>query len=205
MAAGLNHTVAIKSDGTLWTWGFNYYGQLGIGSVAEQWFPAQVSLSNVVAAAGGTSHSLAVAAGGTVWAWGYNFYGQLAETATDGYNVDSYTPAQVSNVTGVIAVAAGQYHSMALKSDGTVWAWGYNGQGELGNGSNADSDTPVQVVRAMGRGALTGIIAIAAGQFFSLALKIGRDRLGVGLQRCSSTRQRFQQQQLCCGKGRGDN
>jgi alpha-tubulin suppressor-like RCC1 family protein len=70
VAAGVNHTLTLKEDGTLWSWGYNNYGQLGIGSTVDQWFPAQVSaLSNVVAVAGGTNHSVAAKTDGTVWAW----------------------------------------------------------------------------------------------------------------------------------------
>src|SRR5213592_4397464 len=115
MAAGLNHSLTLKEDGTLWSWGYNYYGQLGIGSTVDQWFPAQVStLSNVVAAAGGWYYSLAVKADGTVWAWGYNVHGQLG----DGTTTQRNAPVQVSGLTNVVAVAAGDNHSIALKSDG---------------------------------------------------------------------------------------
>src|SRR6266436_3024673 len=83
VAAGVNHSLTLKEDGTLWSWGSNNYGQLGIGSTVDQWFPAQVSsMSNVAAAAAGTSHSLAAKADGTVWAWGYNAYGQLGDGTT---------------------------------------------------------------------------------------------------------------------------
>jgi len=117
VAAGLNHSLAIKPDGTLWSWGSGYSGQLGIGSTVDQWFPAQVNaLTNVVAAAGGVYHSLAVKADGTVWAWGYNAYGQLG----DGTTTQRNTSVQVGGLTNVIAVATGMYHSIALKSDGTV-------------------------------------------------------------------------------------
>ncbi len=119
VVSGLNHSLALKPDGTLWSWGYNNYGQLGNGGTGEQWSPGQVvGISNVVAAAGGTSHSLAVKADGTVWAWGYNAYGQLG----DGTTTQRNTPVQVSGLTNVVGVAAGWGHSVALKSDGTVWA-----------------------------------------------------------------------------------
>ena len=104
MAAGLNHSLTLKEDGTLWSWGYNYYGQLGIGSTVDQWFPAQVStLSNVVAAAGGTYHSVAAKTDGTVWAWGYNGNGQVG----DGTTTHRSSPVAITALTGVVAVAAG--------------------------------------------------------------------------------------------------
>jgi len=92
---------------------------------------------------------------------GNNGLGELGNGTTTSSNV----PVQVSNLTGVTAIAAGQTHSMALKSDGTVWTWGDNTYGELGNSSNDQSITPVQVT------GLTGVTAISAGGGFSLALK----------------------------------
>jgi YD repeat-containing protein len=155
VAAGLNHSLTLKEDGTLWSWGYNYYGQLGIGSTVDQWFPAQVTaLSNVVAGAGGAYHSVAAKSDGTVWTWGYNGYGQIG----DGTTTNRSTPVQVSGLANVVAVAAGDYHTVALKSDGTVWAWGYNGYGQLGDGTTTNRSTPVQV------SGLTGVTALAAGQ-----------------------------------------
>src|SRR5207244_8583684 len=99
VVAGLNHSLAVKSDGTLWSWGYNYYGKLGIGSTVDQWFPAQVSgLTNVVSAAGGWYHSLAIKADGTVWAWGYNTYGQLG----DGTTTQRNSRVKLSALTNVI-------------------------------------------------------------------------------------------------------
>ena len=83
----------------------------------------------------------------------------------NGTNTDSNVPVQVSSLTGITAIAGGGDHSLALKNDGTVWAWGWNGYGQLGNGTNTDSNVPVQV------SSLTGIIAIAGGYGHSLALK----------------------------------
>src|SRR5438552_5656436 len=122
VAAGLNHSLTLKEDGTLWSWGYGYNGQLGIASTVDEWFPAQVStLSNVVAAAGGTYHSVVAKADGTAWAWGYNSYGQVG----DGTTTQRTAPVQVSGLTNVVAVAAGGYHTLAGKSERSVWARGY--------------------------------------------------------------------------------
>src|SRR5207249_1715471 len=141
VVSSLYHSLAIKPDGSLWSWGHNNYGQLGNATTLDQWFPEQVSsLSNVVAAAAGTYHSVAAKSDGTVWAWGYNAHGELG----DGTITNRFTPVQVSGLSGVIAIAAGQYFTLALKSDGTVWTWGYNGNGQLGNGSATNSSIPVR-------------------------------------------------------------
>ena len=110
----------------------------------------------------GGYHSLVVTDTGTVFAFGYNPYGQLGLGQTGGTHT---TPSQVTALSGVMAVAAGANHSLALKSDGTVWAFGLGTSGQLGQGSNSTSSAPVQVV------GLTGIVAIAAGDNHSLALK----------------------------------
>ncbi len=180
------HSLALKADGTVWAWGYNGQGQLGDGTTTERTTPVQVvGLTDVVAIAAGigpesdadraSGWSLAVKADGTVWAWGDNTYGKLG----DGTTTSRSTPVQVVGpggagfLTDVIAVAAGGGntpftgggvgHSLALKADGTVWAWGYNLQGQLGDGTTTHRNTPVQVVGPGGIGVLSEITAIAAG------------------------------------------
>jgi len=163
VACGGLHSLALQSGGAVWAWGDNDYGTLGNGTTNNSPTPVQVTgLSGISAVAAGFSHSLAVKSDGTVWAWGNNTEGQLGNGTTNNY---SSTPIQVSDLSGVIAVAGGDHHSLALKYDGTVWAWGENLLGELGNGSTNSSSTPVQV------SGLSGVIAIASGYLHSLALK----------------------------------
>jgi alpha-tubulin suppressor-like RCC1 family protein len=139
---GNYHSVALKTDGTVWAWGYNYYGQLGDGTYTDRSTPAQVSnLTDVKAISTLSSHALALKSDGTVWAWGYNYFGQLGDNTTTNRN----TPVQVQNLTNVVAVAAGGSHSLALKSDGTVWAWGNNYSGQLGDNSTTNRSLPVQV------------------------------------------------------------
>jgi len=140
---------ALKSDGTVWSWGYNGYGQLGDGSVTVRTSPVQVSgLTNVVdveASNGPYGSPCALKSDGTVWCWGYNGYGQLGDGSTTQRN----TPVQVSGLTNVISIEStggdAPSHNCALKSDGTVWSWGYNGYGQLGDGSTTNRYTPVQV------------------------------------------------------------
>ncbi|WP_273000656.1 RCC1 domain-containing protein [Hydrogenibacillus schlegelii] len=165
VAAGEGHSLALKSDGTVWAWGNNHHGELGDGTGKEKLVPMEVpGLTDVVSIAAGRWHSLALRSDGTVWAWGYGGFGQLGDGKTHPY-WSQYTPVMVSGLTDVIKVAAGADHSLALKSDGTVWAWGYNFYGQLGDGTNQNREVPVQVK------GLADVVAIAAGKHFSLALK----------------------------------
>ena len=161
IAIGYYHSLALKSDGTVWTWGYNNHGQLGNGTTANSTVPVQVaSLSGVVAIASGQYHSLALKNDGTVWAWGWGQYGQLGNGAI----IDSSTPVSISGLTSVTAIAAGAFHSLALKSDGTVWAWGNSTSYQLGNNSGANSAIPVQA-------GISNVTAIEGGALHSLALK----------------------------------
>src|SRR5215204_5283319 len=172
IAASGYHSQALKNDGTVWAWGANFYGQLGNGTTTNSSTPVQVSgLDGIeaIAAGAGESHSLALRNDGTVWAWGSNavaarrrISGQLGREDI----TESSTPVEVGNLDGVEAIAAGYCHSLALKDDGTVWAWGLNLMGVLGTGTTYEhSSTPVQVSE------VGGIETIAAGDVHSLALK----------------------------------
>jgi alpha-tubulin suppressor-like RCC1 family protein len=166
VGAGYYHTVALRSEGTVWAWGLNNYGQLGDGTTTTRYTPAEVSgLTNITAIAVGNYHCLALKNDGTIWAWGWNVYGQLG----DGTTTNRTTPVQVSTSTGLTvatAIGAGQYHSLAVKNDGTAWAWGYNGMGQLGNGTTTTSYTPTQMTTNNGN-----VLSVAACAYDSLVLK----------------------------------
>jgi alpha-tubulin suppressor-like RCC1 family protein len=150
-------TTASSDDGfevvtTLKAWGNNYDGQLGGQTNGnDRTRPVKViglRRAKIEAIAAGASHSLALKSDGAVLAWGYNRDGELG----NGTNEDNPSPMRVkdfqdpnSHLSGVRAIAAGSAHSLALKEDGTVWAWGYNQDGELGDGTKANSPEPVQV------------------------------------------------------------
>jgi len=170
VSAGWFHSLAVKADGTVWSWGKNHYGQLGDGTTKGHYRPVQVvGLSDVISVAAGNGYSLALKSDGTVWAWGWNRNGQLGDGTY--YEKGSPIPIQVLGpggagyLTDIVAIAVGQHHSLALRSDGTVWAWGCNKYGQLGDGTTKDRHTPVQVI------GLNDVIAIAAGYYHSLALK----------------------------------
>src|SRR3989337_2082735 len=159
---GISHSIALKTDGTAWTWGLNNFGQLGDGTQIDSTVPVQVSgLTGMVGIAGGRHHSIALKNDGTVWTWGRNNNGELG----DGTTINRTTPVNVSGLSNVVAAIAGANpHSLALKGDGTVWAWGRNSEGQLGNGTTIDSLVPLQV-NGLANGA-----ANAAGVYHSIAL-----------------------------------
>jgi alpha-tubulin suppressor-like RCC1 family protein len=165
MAAGSSHSLALMHDGTVRAWGQNVAGALGDGTTIDRHTPVQVSnLSGVKALAAGIGFSLALKTDGTVWAWGTNDFGQQG----DGTNNDHHTPVQVStNVSGVIAIAAGGGHSLAVRSNAIVQAWGQNTDGQLGDGTTMDHPFAVQVVGLVEN--LNDVIAVGGGISHSLA------------------------------------
>ncbi|MBB4923063.1 RCC1-like domain-containing protein [Kitasatospora kifunensis] len=187
------HSLALRKDGTVLAWGANTFGQLGDGTNSDRSTPVPVCapgqtapctrfLTGVVAIAAGSSHSLALRKDGTVLAWGLNQFGQLGDGQP---GIDQSTPVPVCApgqtapctrfLTGVVAVAAGGGHSLALSADSTVLAWGLNNFGQLGDGTNSNFRSRPEPVCEPGQTApctrfLTGVHAISAGLAHSLAL-----------------------------------
>jgi alpha-tubulin suppressor-like RCC1 family protein len=142
ISAGAGFTIAIKADGSLWVWGSNSIGQLGIGASGGTIIPKQVGTGNnwkMVSAA--FSYTVALKNDGTLWAWGGNYIGQLG----DGTNTDRNTPTQVGIANDWKSVSARGFHTVALKNDGTLWAWGSNTHGELGDGTNLNRNVPTKI------------------------------------------------------------
>jgi alpha-tubulin suppressor-like RCC1 family protein len=165
VAAGYDHTVVLTTDGKVYTWGNNSNGQLGDGSTAGRTTPAQVAItdiSNIQAIDAGYKYTIALRDDGTIWTWGYNNKGQLGNNM----QTDSYTPQQVAALSGSVmaSIAAGYNHALSVRNDGTVWAWGNNDNGQLGNNTTTDSLVPVQVIN------LSTAMGVAAGNLYSLAL-----------------------------------
>lgn len=167
-----HYTVALRDDGTVWTWGNNRAGQLGNGTSGlddYRTIPGLVQdLDNVIAiaasATSGSAHTIALRNDGTVWAWGSNSAGQLGDDTTTART----TPVQVQNLDDVTAVAAGGRHTVALRSDGTVWAWGSDSSGQLGISCTTRLSVnrrPMQVYN------LDDVVAIGAGASYTMALR----------------------------------
>ena len=167
VSAGSRHTLALKDDGTVWAWGWNYFGQIGSYG-GDSAFPLQIwGLQNIVAISAGNDFSLALKKDGTVWAWGHNNEGQLGIGAADTVYPDyRSSPIQVSGLFDVVAISAGMDHAMALKRDGTVWTWGTNYAGNLG-----DTRTPPATFSATQVPGVDNVAAIAAGNWHSVTLK----------------------------------
>ena len=178
IAGGHWHSLALKSDGTVWAWGNNTYGQLGDGSNTDSNTAVEVkfggttedidnffttsqastkaptesdhatpqqlesSLRNIITIASGGGHTIFLRSDGAVLTCGSNYGGQLGNGTTD----DSNLPVLVDNLSGVItSVAGGLSHTVVLRSDGVIWTWGINYNGQLGDGTYDQRDTPVQV------------------------------------------------------------
>ena len=164
VAGGAYHTLALTPGGQVLAWGLNSSGQLGNGTTGNSSTPVPLFGPAITQIAAGFGHSLALTYYGSVLAWGDNTYGQLGNGST----TSSSSPVAVSLPSGttVTAIASGLNQSMALTSTGQVLAWGYNLNGQLGNGTITNSSTPVQVSLPSG----TTATAIAGGYLHSLAL-----------------------------------
>jgi alpha-tubulin suppressor-like RCC1 family protein len=167
------HSVALKSDGTVWTWGDNSLDQLGLGlgAAANSPYAQQVSgISGVIAVAAGADHTLALDSSGNVWAWGSKDQNQLGDTAISNNAIPTNISTNTAGFPKIVAIAAGVQFSMALDSSGAVWVWGRNDFGQLGTGFLGDGtniagtvQTPTKITT------LSGVKWIAAGNYHAIA------------------------------------
>jgi len=146
VACGNNHTLALKTDGTLWAWGYNGNGELGQNNNTNYSSAVQIgSATNWSKISAGANHCLAIKEDGTLWAWGANTAGETGHLTGYGIGVNGIlTPTQVGSLTTWAEVSAGAYYSLAIKTDGTLWAWGDNQDGNLGTNNTTDYSSPVQ-------------------------------------------------------------
>jgi alpha-tubulin suppressor-like RCC1 family protein len=137
-----SHMTAIKTDGTLWTWGANYNGSLGINNASTRSTPVTTFAggNNWKQVSTGGRHTAAVKTDGTLWTWGSGGNGRLGNNATTSRSTPVTTFAGGTNWK---QVSAGYRHTAAVKTDGTLWTWGYGGSGRLGNNQTTDRSTPV--------------------------------------------------------------
>ena len=161
---------AIKTDGTLWMWGNNANGQLGQGNTTNISSPIQVgTLTNWATFGIGITFAIAIKTNGTLWSWGStgaNTNGSLGLNNNTSYS----SPVQVGTLTNWLNISCSSYFSIAIKTDGTLWGWGYNGQGQLGLGNTTNYSSPKQV------GSLTNWATISPSQNDTIAIKTDKER-----------------------------
>ena len=170
VAAGESHTAAIKTDGTMWTWGFNLYAALGTGDLISQSSPVQVgALTNWAQISAHRGNCGSVKTDGTLWTWGDNSFGLLGINTTGGIFFGKSSPVQVGALTDWAQVSVGRQHMSAIKTTGTLWAWGGgsidDNFGQMGTNERAVRSSPVQV------GALTNWASVATNYQHTAAVK----------------------------------
>ena len=156
---GSNFTVALKADGTVWTWGLNSNGQLGLGDSSNRYKPTKVDIENIVDISAGDTHVLLLDKDGYVYSFGTNGYGQLGDGTTQNKN----TPIRIDGLEDIKQIVASTYSSMALNNKGQVYTWGYNGKGQLGDGTIDNNTIPTKIK-------LSGISNIAGFNQTSVAV-----------------------------------
>ena len=160
VSVGDVHTMAIKIDGSLWAWGYNEHGELGDGTMEYMDSPVKI-MDGVTQVSAGFGHTMAIKIDGSLWAWGRNEHGGLG----DGTRENRYSPVKIMD--GVVQVSAGGDYAagftMAIKNDGSLWAWGYNRDGELGDGTTEHSYSPVKI--------MDGVVQVSAGARHTIAIK----------------------------------
>ncbi|MEI6091911.1 MAG: RHS repeat-associated core domain-containing protein [bacterium] len=142
ITSGLQHTLAIKPDGTLWAWGSNGDSQLGDSTTNEKLSPVKIGKDKTWSCiSAGDGFSIGLKSDGTIWSWGYWGWGSLGTGATS----DQLVPTRIGTGTNWKAIACGGCHTLAIKTDGTLWAWGYNSRGQIGDGTTEAKTTPVKI------------------------------------------------------------
>jgi alpha-tubulin suppressor-like RCC1 family protein len=143
VSTGQYHTSALKTDGTLWSWGYGQQGQLGLGSTGDvRTTPTQVgSATNWKIISTSNRIAFGIKTDNTLWSWGGGYQGGLGTGSTS----DTGNPTQIGNNTTWKLISAGYYNGAAIKTDGTLWTWGYNYYGNLGDGTTANKSSPVQI------------------------------------------------------------
>jgi alpha-tubulin suppressor-like RCC1 family protein len=157
------HILSVRTNGTMWGWGINNVGQLGLGDVISRSSPVQIgTLTNWKDISAGRSYTMAIKTDGTMWGWGLNNNNQLGNAS----GISHSSPVQIGTRTWTV-VSAGVIHTAAIRSDGTLWAWGNGASGQLGQGNVSSFNSPVQV------GTLTGWTDVAAGPSMTMAVRGG--------------------------------
>ena len=168
VSAGTFHSLGVRQNGTAWAWGSGNYGRLGDNTVVAKSSPVSVigGFTDWCQVSGTSrGHSLGVRTNGTAWAWGDGGFGRLGDNTT----VDKSSPVSVvGGFTNWCQISAGRYSSLAIRTNGTAWGWGCNGNGVLGDNTTVNKSSPVSVI-----GGFTNWCQISAGFYHSLAVRTG--------------------------------
>ncbi len=165
MVTGNKHSAALKIDGTLWTWGRNENGQLGIGNKINKDMPTKVGTdNNWIKVAAGDAHTIAVKQDGTLWSFGNKSFGELGL----GNNLDKNIPTQIGSSNDWRTIATGGLHTVAVKTNGDIWSWGININGMLGDGSVNNRNYPLKIQNPL------LVTEASAGGNYSMALSEGK-------------------------------
>ena len=174
-----SHSIALASDGTVYAWGLNQYGQLGNNTTTNSRSPIAVQAAGtpmagktIVQIAAGANHNMVLTSDGTVYAWGWNYHGQLGNNTKTNSNTIVAVQTIGTPLAGkkIVKIAAGQGHSLALTDDGMVYTWGRNDTGQLGNNATTDAMLPVAVTVTGTPMSNKTIVEIASGARHSLAI-----------------------------------
>ncbi len=171
VSVGIDHTIAIKPDGTLWAWGFNGSGQLGDGTTAEKSVPVRIGTdSNWRTIVAGGNSSFGIKGDGSLWGWGDNFWGQLGDGSAGNKRL---TPVRIGTDTNWKSISAGRDFALGIKTDGTLWSWGNNIFGQLGNQATS-------VFRPTRVGNTSDWSIVSAGSSHTIAIKLDGTLWGWG-------------------------
>jgi alpha-tubulin suppressor-like RCC1 family protein len=164
VSADNSFTLGLKTSGTIWAWGDNSYGQLGLGGTIKRDTPTQIGTqSDWTQISAGSGHTIVLKTNRTLWAWGINQYGELGLGDT---NINRFTPTQIGTDSDWTQISAGYDHTVGLKSNLTLWAWGSNIYGQLGDGSSNNlRDTPIAI------GTKSDWLSVTAGYVHTIGLK----------------------------------
>jgi len=172
IAAGDDFMLAVRTDGTLWGWGTNFWGALGVGTNLAAHLPVQVGTNrNWQAVSAGPRHAATLQSDGTLWTWGYNINGELGHGRT---GAGTNRPGLVSVDTNWCSVSAGGFHTVALRTDGTLWVWGDNHWGQAGNGTTGSMTQPTQ------SGSETNWVSVVAGYGHTMLFRADGSLWGSG-------------------------
>ena len=158
-----HHSAGIKSDGSLWTWGWNWEGQLGDGTTTNRYAPTQIQPGTTWSSVStGTMHTVAIRTDGTLWVWGIDAHAHNLENITTPMRT---TPTQIQPGTTWLSVSAGSGYTLAIRDNNSLWVWGWNDGGQLGDGTTINRFTPVQIQPG------TTWSSVSAGSIHSLGIR----------------------------------